>query len=93
MIEMDIQVIGYIAAFFTTASFVPQVYMTYQTKSTKDISLWMYAMFCAGVLAWFVYGIMIVSYPIIIANIVTAILATYVLYIKTKNVYIGKEKM
>ncbi len=93
MIEMDIQIIGYVAAFFTTVSLIPQVYMTYQSKSTKDISLWMYAMFCAGVLAWFLYGMMISSYPIIIANIVTVILATYVLYTKSRNVYAGKEKM
>jgi len=90
---MDAQILGYLAAFFTTVSLVPQVYMTYKTKTTKDISFWMYVMFCMGVIAWFFYGLMIESYPIIVANLITAILSAYVLFIKSKNIYESKEKI
>ncbi len=37
-----IEILGLIAATLTTAAFVPQVYKTWQQKSTKDISLTMY---------------------------------------------------
>jgi len=42
----------------------------------------MYSLFSLGVLAWLIYGVMIVSWPIIAANSVTLILACAVLGLK-----------
>ncbi|MEE9362571.1 MAG: SemiSWEET transporter [Cellulophaga sp.] len=83
MVE-KIEVLGSIAAVLTTGAYVPQVYKIWKEKSTKDISLSMYFVMLTGVLLWLVYGIHYNSIPIIVANIVTAILLVFVLILKLK---------
>ena len=78
-------VVGYIAATLTTLSFLPQVIKTWKTRSTKDISLAMFIAFCAGVLLWAVYGVMIRSWPVIIANSVVLVLGGIILGLKIKH--------
>ena len=63
-----ITILGLIAAALTAVSLFPQVVKVWKTKSTKDISLGMFALFCAGILLWFIYGIILGDVPIIIAN-------------------------
>lgn len=77
-------IIGYIAAVLTTISFVPQVIHIHKTKNTSSISLAMYAIFCIGVFLWLVYGLIIDSAPVIVANSITLILASYILIMKIK---------
>ncbi|AFL74468.1 SemiSWEET transporter [Thiocystis violascens] len=74
--------LGYAAAFLTTASFVPQVWQTLRTRDTRALSLWMYLLFTVGVALWGVYGILLGAWPIILANGVTLLLATIVLWHK-----------
>lgn len=82
---MDLtEIIGYSAAFFTTAAFLPQVYQVWKSRSAKDISLGMYIVFVTGIAFWLVYGLLIASWPIIIANMVTFILAGCVLVMKIR---------
>ena len=76
------EVIGYIAAFLTTFAFVPQALHSWQTRDLSGVSLPMYSVFSLGVLAWLIYGLMIVSWPIIAANSVTLILACALLGLK-----------
>lgn len=76
--------IGFIAAILTTVSFVPQVLKVWRTRSAKDISLGMYSLFTLGIAAWLVYGVLIDSWPVILANLVTLILAGSVLVMKLK---------
>ncbi len=76
---------GYIAAFLTTASFLPQAIKTIKTKDTESISLLMYSMFVLGVVLWLVYGIVIKDIPIIIANIFTFSLSGTILVVKIIN--------
>jgi len=78
-------IFGFLAAFCTTVSFIPQVVKTIKTRQTKDISLSMYLIFTTGILLWLIYGILIVDYPIIAANTVTLVLTTIVLAYKIKN--------
>ena len=85
MVAWYIEIIGLIAALLTTVSFVPQAIQTIKTKQTKDISLGMYVCFTIGVLLWAVYGIIIGSLPIILANIVTFVLAVSILVMKLKH--------
>lgn len=77
--------IGYIAANLTTLSFVPQVWQTWKTRHTKDISLRMYVLFTGGVALWLVYGLLLGAWPIILANAVTLILAGAVLTLKLRH--------
>jgi MtN3 and saliva related transmembrane protein len=79
-----VTLIGLIAGTLATISFVPQVIKVWKTKSTRDISLGMFVLFCTGVFLWLVYGLMINSLPVILANAVTFILASVILYFKIK---------
>lgn len=75
---------GYLAAFCTTASFLPQVIKVFKTRHTKDISLGMFLLMTAGVSFWLIYGLLISSPPIIMANSVTVVLSFYILFMKLK---------
>ena len=77
-------IIGFIAAILTTVSFVPQVVKVWRTRSAKDVSLGMYLLFTLGIAIWLVYGVLIESWPVILANVVTLILAGSVLAMKLK---------
>jgi MtN3 and saliva related transmembrane protein len=77
--------IGYAAAILATSSFLPQVVKTIRSGQTKDISLWMYLLFCSGVALWLVYGLMIHAAPVIVANFVTLALSGTILFLKLKN--------
>ncbi len=76
--------VGGIAATLTTCSFIPQVFRVWQTRHTKDISLLMYTLFTIGVALWLTYGILLESWPIIIANGITVLLAGTVLVLKLR---------
>ncbi|HYN53547.1 MAG TPA: SemiSWEET transporter [Methylotenera sp.] len=77
--------IGYFAAFLTTAAFLPQALHSWKTRDLSGISLPMYSMFSLGVLCWLIYGLMIVSWPIIVANSITFLLAFAVLMLKVMH--------
>ena len=77
-------IIGYLAAILTTISFVPQALQIIKTKDTKGISLPMYILFTLGVFLWLVYGICTKSYPVIVANFITLVLASIILTFKIK---------
>jgi len=76
--------IGFLAAVLTTVSFVPQVLKVWRARSATDISLGMYTLFTLGVALWLVYGVLIHSWPIIIANFITLLLAGAVLVMKVR---------
>ncbi len=82
---MDIyEIIGLVAAFLTTGAFVPQVYKTWKTKSTDDISLTMYSVLFIGLMLWLAYGISLNSLPMILANSFTGVLVLMVIVFKFK---------
>ena len=76
--------LGLIAGGLTTISFLPQVIKTWKSKSAKDLSLGMFAIFSAGVSLWLIYGIYMSSIPLIAANALTLILCVTILYFKLK---------
>ena len=76
--------IGSTAATLTTTAFIPQAWKVWRTRHTADISLGMYALFTLGVALWLAYGILLGSWPIILANSVTLLLAGTVLVMKIK---------
>lgn len=79
------ELLGLVAAFLTTASFVPQAILVLRTRNTDGLSLYMYILFTTGVSFWLVYGVLIGSLPIIIANIITVVLASMILSVKLMN--------
>lgn len=80
-----VTLLGFLAGILTTVAFIPQVVKTWRSQSTQDISLAMFAIFTAGVLAWLVYGVLISDLPVILANSVTLVLAGTILFFKLRN--------
>lgn len=84
MTSIDIPlVLGMVAGFLTTASFVPQVWKTWRTRSADDISYGMLVLFLVGLSLWLVYGILLTSIPIILANTVTIALVIMLIAMKS----------
>jgi MtN3 and saliva related transmembrane protein len=79
-----ITIIGLIAAAFTTVSLFPQLVKVWRTKSTKDISMGMFSLFCGGVFLWFIYGVFVNDLPIMIANSLAFIQAVIIVAFKLK---------
>jgi MtN3 and saliva related transmembrane protein len=74
--------VGYIAACLTTGAFIPQAWMTWRRKRADGVSLGMYLIMVAGIVMWLTYGIMLQAWPVIIANIITMLLAVFILAMK-----------
>lgn len=79
-----VQILGLAAGSCTTIAFLPQVIKTWKSGSAKDLSLGMFSFFCFGVLLWLIYGIIIQDVPVIVANMLTLILASSLLYFKLR---------
>ncbi|MGC4115920.1 MAG: SemiSWEET transporter [Myxococcales bacterium] len=76
--------IGSVAAVLTTLAFVPQALMVIREKQTRGISLGMYVLFTVGVALWFVFGLLIGSVPVTVANGITLVLASIILAMKLR---------
>lgn len=77
-------IVGYIAAVFSTCALIPQVIKTLRTRSTGDISFLTFIAICTGGFLWLVYGIMLSSWPIIVANTIGFLLSFTVLLLKIR---------
>ena len=82
---MNYELIGYSAAFLTTASYIPQAVKTIRDKDTKSLSLAMYIVVTLGLFLWLVYGILTGSNPLIASNTVSLLLAVIILIMKIKH--------
>jgi MtN3 and saliva related transmembrane protein len=80
-----ITVSGLVAAFCTTASFLPQAIKTIKTKDTSSISLAMYVLFTFGTLMWLIYGVLSDNFPVMLANGITLVLASIILFYKIRH--------
>lgn len=81
-----VEILGYVAAFLTTLSFLPQAIQTLRTQDTEALSLGMYGIFSFGVFLWLVYGLIINNWPIVVANAITFVLAGLIFVLKLKAV-------
>ncbi len=82
---MSIEWLGYAAAMLTTLAFVPQALKTIRSRDTSGISLGMYVIFTIGIGFWFLYGLALGSWPMILANITTFALAAVILALKLRH--------
>ncbi|WP_309684043.1 SemiSWEET transporter [Polaromonas sp.] len=74
--------VGALAACLTTLSFLPQVWLSFKTRDVSGVSLSMYCVFTVGVALWLVYGLMLDAWPVVIANVITLMLALAILAMK-----------
>lgn len=63
--------IGYAAAILGTICWIPQALQVWRTRDTRSLSLIAQILFLATVSLWLAYGVMIVDWPLILANIVS----------------------
>ena len=77
-----IELLGYLAACLTTLSFAPQAWLIFRTRNVAGVSLGMYGAMTAGVVLWLAYGVLIRSWPLVAANVVTLSLAGSILAMK-----------
>ena len=74
--------IGSLAACLTTVSFVPQAWLSFRTRDVSGVSLLTYSVFTVGVALWLAYGWLLNSWPMVIANTITLVLALMILGMK-----------
>ena len=83
--DFNIEIIGIAAAICTTAAFAPQAYKIYREKSAKEVSLTMYLVMLTGLILWLIYGILMNSISIKLANTVSILLVLMIIYYKIKD--------
>lgn len=76
--------LGLVAATCTTLSFLPQAVKIIKTKETGSISLLMYIFLECGLFLWLVYGILIKSFPLMLANGLALLLSSIILILKIR---------
>lgn len=77
-----ITILGLVAGALTTISLVPQITKIHKTKSANDISTLMFITSTIGISLWIIYGLIIKSFPVIIANSISVIFTISVLGLK-----------
>ena len=78
--------VGYAAAILGTICWIPQALQVWRTRDTRSLSLVAQVLFLVTVTLWLIYGLMIVDWPLILANIVsvTAMIAIVMAKLKFK---------
>ena len=69
----------------TTLAFLPQAVKIIRSRDTASISLGMYVVFTIGIMFWFGYGIALDSWPMIISNAITFVLAATIMGLKLRH--------
>lgn len=79
---MKPEILGFIGSATIACSLFPQVYKSWKTKSTKDISLLWNSVLAIGLILFVIYGFQISSLPIMIFTSIEASLALFLLVMK-----------
>lgn len=89
MIEIIQNIIGFTAGGLISINLVPQIVKSLKTKQVEDLSMSMIMMVLAGSLLWLIYGLMLMSGPIIFSDGFGSLTTMILLAIKLK--YTGKK--
>ena len=79
MDSLQVEIIGLIAASFTTFAFVPQVFKIWKNSNARGVSISMYVIMLIGICIWLYYGFLIKSLAVIIANLVSGVLQLFII--------------
>jgi MtN3 and saliva related transmembrane protein len=80
---MWISVIGFVAAFFSMISFVPQALKVIRSKNTECLSASTYMLTVAAFALWTTYGIILLNWPLILTNSVCLIFSSFIMFMVT----------
>ena len=67
----SVELIGAVAAVITSLCWLPQTLVMLRERRTSGVSLATNLAFAAGISLWLVYGLLIGSWPVVAANVVT----------------------
>jgi len=79
-----IEMTGFVGAILTTIAFLPQVVRTWQ-QGGDGLSYLMLALLLTGTTLWLLYGIVLGSLPIVLANGVTGLQVVIMLALKLRG--------
>mgnify|MGYP001766718178 CR=1 FL=1 len=68
---LQIELLGGVAALLTTLCWLPQTLRAIRDRDVASLSLATFAVFSAGIFLWLIYGLLIGSWPVILANVFT----------------------
>lgn len=78
-----IDIIGYIGSFTLSLTYIPQIISIYKTKSAKDLSYLMISMLIIGYIIFLVYGVLIMSIPLIVSISISLVNCIHLFILKT----------
>ena len=81
---MDISLIGWVGAFLSAVSLIPQAFKIFKTKSAKDISFNTFLIIASGNFCWFLYGFVLHNLPLVITNFIQLSFGVWILTLKLK---------
>ena len=77
-----VELIGLAAGLLTTSAFVPQAVQSWRTCSARDVSLGLLVLMSTGNCLWLLYGALVGSWGLTIANGITLPLCLVILWVK-----------
>lgn len=78
------EAIGMVAATCTTLCWLPQAIKIFREKRTDGLSFLTQSVFSLGIALWVLYGLLLHSWPLILANIATLLLSLTILALKIR---------
>ena len=78
------ELLGLFAGALVTCSLIPQLIRVFQLKSAREISMLFTSLLLLGMVIWLIYGILLGLIPVILWNLIGALLVTTLLYTKLK---------
>lgn len=84
MTTLITNIIGYVAAAVGTSMMLPQVVKFVKTKKADDVSLGMAVLYLFNCVLWLIYGILIVAYPVVVANGIALVISIVQIVLKRK---------
>jgi len=69
MDTLTLEIFGLIAGAITSTGFLPQLFRGYKRKKLDDVSYFMPILLAIGMSLWFIYGLILEAFAVIIANL------------------------
>jgi MtN3 and saliva related transmembrane protein len=76
-----IQMLGYVAGLCILICNIPQLVKILVSKKAQDVSIWMYLLASLGGILWFIYGILMKDWTLIVSNIIISCIDMTILFL------------
>ena len=80
-----IEIVGFVAMAVGAAAFLPQVWQSWRTRSTRDINLRTVSILSVSIALFAVYGISLKSPSLIAANAVAGAMVASLVFLKVRH--------